>query len=199
MGRSLSTQDVRDFLSAPEDADIHRIHYCYQIGSTFVHLALMENSILQAMSVCDRIKVTNLLGSDASNWNQLISKVNKLQKSTLGGLIAILSKHGVARSDLDYLNWVKARRNFFVHHFFYQANWPGDLDDDEINVLCRRLRYLEIVFSRASNRIWRIFGRANLMHYQDLGENGVLMTNLDLLQPDGSTAVSIGGDNVSLS
>jgi hypothetical protein len=188
MRKPINAPTVRAFMSAREDLDVLRIHYCYQIGSTFVNLALMEDTIIRAMSICDRIRVTDLLGPDASNWSRLIDKTNKLQSSTLGNLISVLSKHSVVPADLDYLKWVKAKRDFFVHRFFHQGDWPGELADEEIEALCRKLLYLEIIFVRASHRIWRIFGRANLMHYQDLGDDGVLMMNLDLLQrEDGSS------------
>jgi len=180
MRKQITAPAVRAFFSAQEDLNVLRIHYCYQIGSTFVSLALMEDAVIRAMSICDRIKVVNLLGSDASNWSRLIDKTNKLQSSTLGNLISILSRHGVASSDLDYLRWVKVKRDLFVHRFFHHGDWPGELKDEQIDALCRKLLYLEIIFARASQRIWRIFGRANLMSCQDLGEDGLLMMNLDL-------------------
>ncbi len=180
MRKPITASALRAFMKTRKDLDVLRIHYCYQIGSTFVNLALMEDTIIHAMSICDRIKVANLLGPDASNWNRLIDKRNKLQSSTLGNLISILSNHGIASGDLNYLKWVKVKRDFFVHRFFHHGGWPGDLADEEIDALCRKLLYLEAIFVRASHRIWRIFGRANLMEYQDLGEEGVLMINLDL-------------------
>lgn len=184
MRTPVTASAIRAFISAREDTDVLRVHYCYQIGSTFVNLALMEDAIANAMLACDRIKVANLLGSDASNWRQLIDKKNRLQSSTLGNLISILSKHNIEPSDFSYLNWVKDRRNFFVHRFFHRGGWPGDLEDDDIEIFCRELLYLELIFARASRRIWRIFGRANLMDYHDLGKDGVLMTNIDLFKQD---------------
>src|SRR5258708_36521680 len=122
MRRPITASAVRALMSAQEDLDVLRIHYCYQIGSTFVNLAMMEDTIIHAMSICDRIKVANLLGADASNWSQLlIEKTSKLQSSTLGNLISILSKHSIAPGDLEYLKWVKAKRDFFVHRFFHQG------------------------------------------------------------------------------
>jgi len=182
MRKPMTAPTIRAFMTGREDLDVLRFHYCYQIGSTFVNLSLMEDTIIRAMSICDRIKVANALGADMSAWRRLIDKTNKLQSSTLGNLIAILSKHGIAPGDLGYLKWVKAKRDFFVHRFFHQGDWPGELNDDEIDALCRKLLYLEIIFARASHRIWRIFGRANLMGYQDLGKDGALMINLDVFE-----------------
>ena len=182
MRKPITAEAVRDFISAREDLEVLRIHYCYQIGSTFVNLSLMEDTIVSAMALCDRVKVANLLGPDTSNWNRLISKTRGLQSSTLGQLVTILSKHEVTPPDLSYLRWVTERRNFFVHRFFHQGDWPGELGEQEISILCRRLLYLEHIFVRASHRIWRIFARANLMGYQDLGPDGALLINLDLFE-----------------
>ena len=182
MRKPTTAPAFRTFTAGAEDLDVLRIHYCYQIGSTFVSLALMEDTIIDAMWICDRIKVANLLGPDASNWNRMIDKRTKLQSSTLGNLISILAKHDIAPGDFHYLKWVKAKRDFFVHRFFHQGGWPGELGNEEINTLCRKLLYLEKTFVRASHTIWRIFGRANLMNYQDLGKDGVLMMNFDLFE-----------------
>ena len=43
----------RTFMAGAEDLDVLRIPYCYQIGSTFVSLALMEDTIIDAMWICD--------------------------------------------------------------------------------------------------------------------------------------------------
>jgi hypothetical protein len=182
--KPITASEFRTFVAERDDLDALRIRYCYEIGSTFVSLALMEDAIVNAMSICDRVKLTNLLGPVASDWSQMIDKRDRLQSSTLGNLIVILSKHDIARADLEYLRWVKAKRDFYVHRFFHQGSWPGDLGDVEISVLCRRLRYLAAVFARASHRIWRIFQRANLMGYEDLGQDGILMNNLDLFKGD---------------
>lgn len=193
MKSQITAAKVRAFMTARNDTDVLRVHLCYQIGSTFVRLALMEDTIIRAMSICDRVKVASLLGPDASAWSRIIDKTNRLQASTLGSLISILSKHGVAGDDLSYLKWVKGKRDFFVHRFFHQGGWPGEIEGDDIKVTCRTLLYLEILFNRASDRIWRIFGRANLMEYHDLGADGALMVNLDLLpqaadEPDSNNA-----------
>lgn len=173
---------VHQFLAERTDDDILRIHYCYQIGSTFTSLALMEQTIIDAMSVCDRVKVANIIQSDQARWEQLIDKRNTLQSSTLGSLIKILSQHAVEEEDLKYLKWVKKRRDYFVHRFFNDNHWPGDLDTDTAEIHSRRLLYLEIIFARATQRIWIIFENAGLMERADLGENGALMFNTGLFE-----------------
>jgi hypothetical protein len=176
----LTAEIVRQMMAARDDLETVRIHYCYQIGSTFVNLALMEDAIINAMSICDRIKVAGFLGPDAPAWERMLEKTDKLQSSTLGNLIAILSKHNVRPSDLDYLKWVKKKRDYFVHRFFCQGHWPGDLEEETLTILCRRLLYLEAIFSRASHRIWRIFGNAGLMAYVTLDQNGILMMQTEM-------------------
>lgn len=185
MKKDIPVRKVRQFLSPKRNIDAMRIDYCYQIGSTFVRLGYMETTIIHAMAMCDQIRVSKALQDDAPIWQQMLDKHSQLQSSTLGTLIGILSKHGLGGADLGYLKWVREKRDFFVHRFFDDEPWPGDLPEAAIRVLCRRLLYLEHIFSRASNRIWKIFGRAGLMLYQDLGEDGAVITNVSALEGDG--------------
>lgn len=163
--------------------DVVRIYYCYQIGSTQIQLGLMETTIVHAMALCDRIRLSKVLQEDAPAFRYIVERHTQLQSSTLGNLIAILSKHGIGEADLAYLKWVKQKRDFFVHRFWHEEPWPGDLSEHVLRVLCRRLLYLDHIFQRAGNRIWRIFARAGLMARIDLGEDGAVIMNVDL-QPD---------------
>lgn len=184
MRRVCSASDVRVFLDHLEDIELQRFYFCYQIGSTFVNLSLMEDSLINTMSICDRVKVGRALGDDAKKWEELIQKRDALQSSTLGNLIGILSRHGATKEDVAYLKWVKERRDYFVHRFFQRGCWPGDLFEDDVEVLFRELLYLEHVFRRMTQRAWKIFARANLMDYQDLGDAGVLLINPDMFLED---------------
>lgn len=181
MKKRTSVSTIRNFLSPQKDVDAMRVYYCYQIGSTFVNLNLMENTIIHAMAMCDAIKVSKALQEDASVWQRMIEKNSQLQSSTLGALVGILAKHGIGEADLQYLKWIKDKRDFFIHRFFHDEPWPGDLSEDAIRMLCRRLLYLEVIFRRATDRIWKIFCRAGLMEYHDLGENGAVMMNVGVL------------------
>jgi len=142
----------------------------------------MEDTIVNAMLVCDRISIQNLLGPDSEEWSQFLAKRKHLQDSTLGRLVSILSKHGILAADLNYLRWVKNKRDFFVHRFFHKGEWPGDLAVDQIEASRRTLLYLERIFARAGDRIWIIFDRAGLMQRVDLGRSGSLMFNPDLFE-----------------
>jgi hypothetical protein len=127
--------------------------------------------------MCDRIQVEKVLGTDVRKWDDITRRLGKLRDSTLGNLIKILSRHIIFEDDLRYLRWLKAKRDFFIHRFFHGGEWPGDLNSDDCDVMIRRLRYLEIVFNRASQRIWKVFARASLVLLSDLGEAGMLMMN----------------------
>lgn len=106
------------------DIDVARTRYCYQIGSTFTAVAYLEDSIINAMLVCDRVKVAGKLADDLPAWDRILAKQKHLQDSTLGSLISILSKHGLEENDLSYLKWLKGRRDFFIHSFFIKVSGP---------------------------------------------------------------------------
>jgi hypothetical protein len=181
MKKDIPVQKVRRFLSPKRNLDVMRVYYCYQIGSTFVNLGLMEMIIVTAMATCDRIRLAKMLHGDVPAWNHIVERHSKLRSSTLGNLIAIMSKHGIGGSDLAYLKWVKDKRDFFVHRFFHDEPWPGDLPEGAIRILCRQLLYLEHVFRRAGNRIHKILSRAGLVEYMDLGSDGALVMNVGSL------------------
>ena len=138
-------------------------------------------------------KLKNSLGTDVKKWDDLTRRLGRLRDSTLGNLIKILSRRVIYEEDLRYLRWLKVKRDFFIHRFFHRGEWPGELDSDDCDVMIRRLRYLEIVFCRASQRIWRIFARARLVLLHDLGESGMLMMNPDMFEEsnDGTRGIAL--------
>ena len=184
MTRTHTAKLFRQFLNDCDETDLMRIQYCYQLGSTFVHLSMMEDMIIRAMSICDGIKIAKVLGPDVRKWQHLIHKTRVIEGSTLGSMIQILSKHGIRENDLKYLRWVKEKRDIFVHRLFRNGEWPGELDADECQVMVRRLRYLEIVFERASGRIFPILGRVGLMEITNLGADGILASNPGLFSDE---------------
>jgi hypothetical protein len=184
MNKNMAISAVRKFLSPHANIDALRIYYCYQIGSTFVALNGMENTILHAMSMCDQIRLENTLQDDAPAWRRIVERQKRFKSATLGNLITILSKHELEQADLHYLKWVKSKRDFFIHRFFHSGPWPGDLPEDAIPILCRRLLYLEHIFNRMGNRIWKIFSRAELLRYRDLGEDGAFIANIGTLDSE---------------
>ena len=181
MEKDMPARNVRKFLSPKRNVDVMRIYYCYQLGSTFVSLGLMETRIVTAMMTCDRIKLAKVIQDDVPFWDSIAARHAQLQSSTLGNLLTILSKHNIAEADLAYLRWVVAKRNFFIHRFFETEAWPGDLSEQGVRVMSRRVLYLEHIFRRAENRIYRIFQRAGLVELTDLGEDGYIVMNVGAL------------------
>ena len=174
--RVLSSKGFREFVQKLDDENSFRFHYCFAIGSTFVLLAKMEDAIIHSMSMCDRVKVKTVLGEDVTAWQRMLAKQTTLQNSTLGNLIAILSRHGIFDADLRYLRWLKEKRDIFIHRFFREGAWPGDLDQQECEAMIRRLRYLEIIFDRASSQVWKILARAGLIELEVFSD-GMLAIN----------------------
>jgi hypothetical protein len=172
----LSAEKFRVFISGMDDEKSFRLHYCFQIGSTFVVLGKMEDAIIHSMSMCDRVKVKTVLGEDATSWQRMFAKHTALQSSTLGNLIAILSRHNILEADLQYLRWLKEKRDFFIHRLFRGGAWPGDLEQGECEVMIRRLRYLELIYDRASSQIWKILARAGLIELEVFSD-GMLAIN----------------------
>ncbi|MBY5353205.1 hypothetical protein HFO94_06570 [Rhizobium leguminosarum] len=181
MKHDFSPRTLRRQIAHLSDLDLVRTRYCYQIGSTFVACALVEDSVISSMLICDRVKVNTVLREDISNWEQLLLKQKQLQDSTLGSLISLLAKQSIAPADLSYLRWLKSKRDFFIHRFFHTGAWPGDMSERDVDSLCRTLGALEIVFLRGSRRMIHILGRAGLMRLEVLSE-GVLAFNPDAFE-----------------
>ena len=184
MKHDLTASSGRDFLSGVDDTEFLRILYCYGIGSTFVSISRMEEAIITSMTVCDKIQVGKILGSDASTWEKLIQKASTLKDSTLGSLITILSRHGINPQDISYLKWVKVKRDQFIHGTFRDSEWPGDLAEWMFEAHQRHQLCLQIIFDRAATRINKILARAGLIEIINLGEDGILMVNSDMLSED---------------
>ena len=75
----------------------------------------------------------------------------------------------------------QGKRDFFIHRFFENEAWPGDLSEHGVRVMCRRLLYLEHIFRRAERSIYRIFQRTGLVEITDLGEDGYVVMNVGAL------------------
>jgi hypothetical protein len=139
--------------------------------------------LLQPWQLATASGVAKVLDEDVPAWQHIVERQSHLQSSTLGNLIAILSKYNIREEDLSYLKWVKEKRDFFIR-FFNNFNWPGDLPSEAIVVQCRRLRFSEYVYTRASRRIYKIFSRAGLVEYIDLGGDGALIANIGALESE---------------
>lgn len=179
MSRSkLTPDDFRKLISEMSDLEVARFHYSQQIGSTFIHLALMEDSIIHSLSFSTAVKF-GPASTGLSRAKQHLNKYDALRAATLGNLLKALQSHSVAETDMNYLRWVKRQRDFFVHRLFEENPWPGDLrHPDDADTFIRRLLYLERTFERASGRIWAILERAKIVSSQQAG-GGYLVMNPD--------------------
>jgi hypothetical protein len=178
-------------LHAVSDDDFARHLYCIHLGFTFGAMNVMEETIVHAMAMCDRIKVKTILKNDAKAWEDIVGRLSKLHESTLGGLVALLSNHAIAEGDIRYLKFVTDKRNYFVHRFFRRGEWPGDLDAANCRAMVRRLIALNLMFNRVAHEIWEILARAGFYIRQEIpGGHGALMFNPDTfrkLEGDAST------------
>lgn len=181
MKHDFTPPTLRHQIARLSDLDLVRTRYCYQIGSTFVASALLEESVISSMLICDRVKVTSILRDDAPRWEQILHKQKYLQDSTLGSLVALLAKHSITPADLNYLRWLKSKRDFFIHRFFHTGAWPGDLNEEQVNSVCRTLGALEIIFRRGAERMIHVLARADLMKVEEVS-GGYLAINPDLFQ-----------------
>ena len=100
MRHDFTPPSLRRQIARLSDLDLVRTRYCYQIGSTFVACALLEDSVISSMLICDRVKVTSIMRDDVSRWEQIVLKQKHLQDSTLGSLISLLATHSITPADL---------------------------------------------------------------------------------------------------
>ena len=87
MERNIPVRKVRKFLTPKRNVDVLRVYYCYQVGSTFLNLGLLETTIVMAMASCDRIKVDKVFQEDAAAFKYIGERHAQLSSSTLGNLI----------------------------------------------------------------------------------------------------------------
>lgn len=183
----LSKEQLLEIIGAMSEDDVARFLYCHEMAGTYLAVGKFEDMLISAMQMCDRLKVQNRLGADADRWDKFVAKRAMLQGSTLGSLIRVLEKHGIAAEDITYLKWIKDKRDYFVHRLFHEGAWPGDMDAEDCRFMSRRLLSIQLWLSRAERRIWIIFERAGLLTLDRLDDGGFLAMNSgleDLLRGD---------------
>ena len=175
-----SKKEFAEFIEGLADVQFARLVYCECISTTFIKVHLFEHAITNAMLLCDQVAVSSVLGKDAKTWERVQARYRNLQASTLGSLIKLLERHGFDPIDIRYLKWLKNKRDAFIHRLFHTGAWPGDLNQEDCERLCRKLQATQVWLDRGTVRIWRIFEKAGLVRIDDLGENGLLVINSDL-------------------
>jgi hypothetical protein len=169
-----------EILEGMSDLEFARFRYYQEMAGAYLAVGKFEGMLIDAMHMCDRIKLKKALGDDAERWAQSLAKKELLQGSTLGSLIKILEVHEAAAEDIRYLKWIKGKRDYFVHRLFHAGAWPGDLDEESCRFMTRRLLAIPLWLSRAERNIWSIFERASFVELQRFADGGILAMNMGI-------------------
>lgn len=177
---NLTKTQLRDIIEGMSELDVARFLYCQEMAGTYMAVGRFEDTLIDAMRMCDRVRLEKALGADSNRWTQSLAKRTLLQGSTLGSLIKILERHDVAEADTRYLKWIKDKRDYFIHRLFHEGAWPGDLDAESCHFMTRRLLAIQLWLSRGERNIWSIFERAGFVALDRLDDGSLLATNLDV-------------------
>lgn len=151
--------------------------YWQQIAETFMAVVAFEASVINTMSMCNKIQIGEILGEEGSRAFAFMVKRKNLEESTLGNLIKILQKHKFDDSTLSYLKSVKNKRDYFIHRHFIKTPWPADISAEYCKLMIRRLIAIERILDRASLRIFKIFEREGFLTIHNIGKEGLLISN----------------------
>jgi hypothetical protein len=173
----LTKDDFLQLVKSMSAEEFARLRYCQELAGVFIAVSKFEDTLIDAMEMCNRIKIDVALGDDADKWVKMIAKRSALQSSTLGSLIKILERHNISSTDLSYLKWLKKKRDYFVHRHFQDGAWPGDMSLLECNDMVRRLLAVQLWLERGERNIWMIFERAGLLVLDRLGDGSILVMN----------------------
>jgi len=174
---AIAKEQLKQSIDHMSELDFARFIYCQHMAAAHLSVGLFEHMLTSAMLMCDRVKVERVLGADVARWEQTLRKHSALQGSTIGSLIKILERHGVAQGDIAYLKWVKEKRDYLVHRLFHDGAWPGDLDAESCGIMTRRLIAIQRWLSRAERQVWLIFERAGFVELKRFDGGGVLAMN----------------------
>jgi hypothetical protein len=173
----LTKSELRDIVDEMSELDVARFLYCQEMAGTYLAVGQFEDMLISAMHMCDRVKLELRLGSEFGRWDRALAKRSLLQNSTLGTLIKILQRHGVFEVDINYLKWIKDKRDYFIHRLFHQGGWPSDLDERDCRLMARRLIAIQLWLQRAARNVWLIFERAGFVELDRLGDGGLVAMN----------------------
>ncbi|WP_370191501.1 hypothetical protein [Qipengyuania sp.] len=165
-----------EYLDASSDDDVAATIYTSQIGRVFTALALVEDTFVSALWMCENVKLDGKK-KQLPRVREFDKRKGILKDQTFGNLISVLKSNGVSKEAISYFEFVKRMRDRFVHRFFDDNLWPGDLPAEGLLEHSRTLAVYEIIFNRANHRIWKVLGSEIFYEVVDLGDDGLLIMN----------------------
>lgn len=171
-----TTQEFIEHLHASPNNFGTSTIYVYQIGRVFTVLALVEDTLVQALHMCSNVKLDGRR-KPLPGFRDFNTRRNIFKDQTFGNLIQVLEVNGLSSSSISYLHFIKRVRDGFVHRFFESNAWPGEMKSEMLLTHSRTLAAYEIIFNRASTRIWKILGQEIFSEFVDLGADGFIVTN----------------------
>ena len=177
---SVGKEELKAIIEQMSECDVSRFLYCQEMAGTYLAVGKFENTLISAMHMCDRVKLEESLGQDQRAWERSMEKKAQLEGSTIGSLIKILERHDIDKRDIQYLRWIKNKRDYFVHRLFHDGPWPGDLDEESCRFMRRRLLAIQFWLERAERRIWLIFERADFINITRLENGSLIVMNAEI-------------------
>jgi hypothetical protein len=175
-GIAADLQELTEYLKNYSSEDVRGLAYEFRIGRVFSLISLAESTIVDALWMCKNVSIDGEPLAE-THTGKMMWRKSVLQDQTFGNLIKVLSRNGVSESGLSYFRFLKRVRDGFVHRFFQDHVFPGELREWHFVSHMRDLRCLEIIFWRSTNRIWQILGREKYDRVTDLGAHGLLIWN----------------------
>jgi hypothetical protein len=176
----ITKNQVQSVITEMSELDFARFLYCQEIAGAFLAVSQFESALISAMLICDQVKLQKKLGTDETAWAQIIAKKKELEGSTLGSLIKILERHDIVSTDLNYLRWIKDKRDYFIHRHTHEVGLAGDLGLEDCHHMRRRLLAIQLWLERGEHNIWLIFERAGFLELTQCNDGGFLAMNGDL-------------------
>ena len=73
-----------DLIRGMSDEDMARFRYCQEMAGAYLAVGKLEDMLISAMHMCDRIRLKKALGADTDRWAQSLAKRALLQGSHRG-------------------------------------------------------------------------------------------------------------------
>jgi hypothetical protein len=175
-GISANLEELAASLRDYSREDVWGFAYEFRIGRVFSLISLAESTIIDALGMCKNVTIDGEPDAE-SKTDRMMWRRSVLQDQTFGNLIKVLSRNSVSAEGLSYFRFLKRVRDRFVHRFFEDHVFPGEMRECHFVRHMRDLRCLELIFWRSTHRIWKILGHEKYDRVTDLGANGLLIWN----------------------